>query len=79
MSNKHITRPTKWAITPEGESLFCERVIEIEIVDEAAGEFVEVKQHLEGYGKIGIEPSEWPSLRLAIDMAIKQCREKEIQ
>ena len=74
---KLITRPTKWAITPEGETLFCEGVIEIEIVDESGGEFVEVLQHLDGYGKIGIEPSEWPSLRLAIDMAIKQCREAE--
>jgi len=74
---KLITRPIKWAITPEGETLFCEAGTEIEIVDEAAGEFVEVQQHLDGYGKIAIEPSEWPSLRLAIDMAIKQCREAE--
>ena len=74
---KLITRPIKWVITVDGSPIYSESATEIEIVDEAAGEFVEVQQHLDGYGKIGIEPSEWPSLRLAIDMAIKQCREAE--
>lgn len=72
---KFITRPIKWAVIPDGGSLFDESATEIEIVDEAAGEFVELSQSMEGYGKIGIDPSDWPTLRAAIDSAIKQCKD----
>ena len=72
---KLITRPIKWTIIPDGGPLFDESATEIEIVDEAAGEFVEISQSMEGYGKIGIEPSDWPTLRAAIDAAVKQCKE----
>jgi hypothetical protein len=72
---KLITRPIKWSVVPDGSPLFAESATEIEIVDEAAGEFVEISQSMEGYGKIGIEPSDWPTLRAAIDAAVKQCKE----
>lgn len=68
-------RPIKWVHGPENEPIFSETVTDIEIVDEVGGEFVEVQQHHDGYGKIGITPEEWPTLRRAIDKAIKQCRE----
>jgi hypothetical protein len=69
------TRVIKWIIMQAGQPIYSERSTEVEIVDEAAGEFVEVSQSDEGYGKIGIGPDEWPSIRAAIDDAIKQCRE----
>jgi hypothetical protein len=50
----------------------------IEIVTEAAGEFVEVSQH--GHtdlGKIQISPDEWPGLRDAIEHAVALCRGEE--
>lgn len=72
---KLITRPIKWVITVDGSPIFSESATEIEIVDEAAGEFVELSQSMEGYGKIGIDPSDWPTLRAAIDAAIKQCKD----
>lgn len=72
---KLITRPIKWSVIPDGSPIFSESATEIEIVDEAAGEFVEVSQSMEGYGKIGIEPSDWPTLRAAIDAAVKQCKD----
>jgi hypothetical protein len=74
-SLKLETRVIKWIIMQAGQPIYSERSTEVEIVDEAAGEFVEVSQSDEGYGKIGIGPDEWPSIRAAIDAAIKQCRD----
>ena len=44
---------------------------EIEIVDEAAGEFLEVSQ--EG-GKLRFDKEEWPHVRDAIEKMFKLCR-----
>jgi len=55
----------------KGEQLFHCSVTEIEIMDEAAGEFVEVSQ--EG-GKLRFDPEEWPHVRAAINKMVKLCR-----
>ena len=71
---KFITREVAIMILPETEPIFSERGTRIEIVDESAGEYVEVSQ--EGrtdLGKIAIEPEEWPELRAAIDRMIANC------
>ena len=69
------TRTVKIAVVSKGEPLFHESATEIEIVDEAAGEYLEVKQCTEDYeGKIRIDPHEWPTLKAAIDKMIKECR-----
>jgi hypothetical protein len=68
-------RVTAWAYGPSGEPLYSEMQTVIEIVTEAAGEFVEVSQH--GHtdlGKIQINPDEWPGLRDAIEHAVALCR-----
>ena len=41
---KWIFRPIKWVVMPEDESIFSEQATLVEIVDEAAGEFVSVRQ-----------------------------------
>lgn len=57
---------------PAGEPIFSERATRISIVDEAAGEFVEVSQESRaGLGKIAIDREEWPTLRAAIDKMIE--------
>jgi len=71
---KYIKRTIKWTVVREKEPLFDELATDIEITDEAAGEFVEVKQHVEGNRKISIDPEEWPAIREAIDCAVKLCR-----
>ena len=55
----------------KGEQIFDESVTEIEIVDEAAGEFLEVSQ--EG-GKLRFDAEEWPHVRNAIEKMFKLCR-----
>jgi hypothetical protein len=73
---KQNARITKLAVGPAGEQLFSEMVTTVEIVDEAAGEFVEVEQHGgHGIGKIQINPEEWPALRSAINRMVKMCKD----
>ena len=62
------TRTTKVTVLFKGESLFHESATEVEIVDEAEGEFLEVSQNI----------YEWPALKAAIDKMIKECRGHDI-
>ena len=74
MTKPYRTRVTRLLVIPEGEPSFSEMSTTVEIVDEAAGEFVEVAQHARiDMGKIAINPEEWPELRSAIDQMIGQC------
>ena len=71
--------PIAWMIRPEGASMFDERAIEIRLEDEAAGPFVVLKSQLDEVkpGEVSIDPSEWPTLRAAIDAAMKVANEIE--
>lgn len=70
------TRITQITTVPEGEPLFSESATDISIDDEAAGEFVVIKQSASmENGKISINPDEWPAIRDAIDRLIQECRE----
>ena len=41
---QYVLRVTRIHITPPGEAVFSERATSVEIVDEAAGEFVKIVQ-----------------------------------
>lgn len=76
---KYETRVTKLVVLPVGEATYSEMATEIEICDEAAGEFVEVVQHGRvDIGKITINPEEWPAIRGAIDRMIAECRSESV-
>ena len=69
------TRTLSILVAPKDQPTFSEYATEIKIVDEAAGEFLEVSQiGRTDLGKIAINPEEWPALRDAIDQMMKQCR-----
>jgi hypothetical protein len=70
------TRTLKIAVGVKGEPIFHEGTTEIEIVDEAAGEFLKITQSMDNAepGVIKIDPHEWPMLRAAIDKMVKECR-----
>jgi hypothetical protein len=69
------TRTLKIAVMPENEPIFSDGVTEVQIADEAGGEFVEVSQcNDDNVGKIQIDPIEWPHIREAINKMIKECR-----
>lgn len=72
---EYETRTSKIVVTRKGEPIFEEFATSIEIVDEAAGEYLEVSQCSDSHdGKIGICKEEWPVIRAAINKMIKQCR-----
>ena len=76
MSTKYETRTITLMVMPAQDRIFSELATSVSIVDEAAGEFVEVSQSgRQGLGKIAISPEEWPTLRAAIDSMIDQCRD----
>lgn len=70
------TRITKITVVDEGKEIFDESATTIEIIDEAAGEHVEVHQchDFPKDGTITICPNEWPAIRDAIEKMISQCR-----
>lgn len=68
---EYITRTTRLSVMPKGAPIFSERCTHVSIVDEAAGEFLEIEQQSGcpdvKAQTITIEASEWPELKGAID------------
>lgn len=73
--SERITRQISWVVKPVGEPIFSEKAMQVTIMDEAAGEYVELMDGQDG--KVSIEPSEWPALRAAINRAVKWCKKPE--
>ena len=65
------TRTTKIIVGVKGEQIFDDSVTEIEIVDEAAGEFLEISQDDQ---RLRFDKEEWPHVRAAIEKMFKLCR-----
>jgi hypothetical protein len=62
-------RPISWCVSPETEPTFSELSYTIRILDEGCGEYLQVE---DSNGKIDFNAQEWPHLRDAIEVAIKQ-------
>jgi len=77
---KYITRTLKICVLPENEPIFSEMATEIEIDDEAAGEYVKVTQHggsVECSRSILITSEEWPLIKAGIEQMLAECREEK--
>jgi len=74
-------RITKVAVLPVGGDLFCTEATTIEIVDEAAGEFIEVTQSNDdaGEGTVRFAPEEWERVRYAMDYMMSAIAEHQIK
>ena len=70
--SQYETRRTKVTVVRQGQAICDESAIEVEIVDEAAGEFLAMRQA--GGSPIEIDPDQWPSLRQTIDELFSECR-----
>lgn len=72
----YTTRTMSIIVLPEGEQIFSEMATIVSIDDEAAGEFVSVKQNRrEGITQeIKIDVEEWPTIREAIERMIAECK-----
>jgi len=64
------------AVLPEDKPIFDECCTIVTIDDEAAGEYVIVKQEPLGKDEqsIGIDPDEWPAIRDAIDSMFSEIK-----
>jgi hypothetical protein len=69
-NTKMVKRVRTIIIHPEGKLIFDEMATTIEIDDEAAGEFVVVRQDDKA---ISINPEEWPVIRDAIAEMVSAC------
>ena len=70
------TRITQLKVLLNEEPLFSKEATTITIQDDSGGEFVVVEQAYADYGKIAIDPKEWPDLRAAIDQMVDYCKEE---
>jgi hypothetical protein len=65
------TRTTKIIVGVKGDQIFDESITEVEIVDEAGGEFLEISQDEQ---KLRFDKEEWPHVRVAVNKMFKLCR-----
>lgn len=71
-------RVLKVMVAMPGEAIFSETATTVEIVDEAAGEYVKVSQSK--YEKddetqyIHFSTDEWPAIKSAVDFMVNECR-----
>ena len=68
----HRTIASTLAILPAGASIFDEGVTHIEIKDEGAGPYLEIRQDGEqAPGTIAIGADSWPAIRKAVDRMLR--------
>ena len=67
----YVVRVTRLSVLPPKEPLFSEQCTHITIVDEAAGEYLEIEQQSGSVDvkaqTIMVTPEEWPALKQAIE------------
>lgn len=67
-----VVRTVGLAVLPNGDALHSDMATFVNIADEGAGEYVEVRQTAHG-SVFRIDLEEWPVLRGAIDKMIAGC------
>ena len=72
--NNFITRTTRLTVLEKGEPLFSEKATHIELDDEAAGEFVLIRQMHDSIepGTISVDPTEWELIKAAVDQLLSE-------
>jgi len=68
---KHESRVTEITILPVNSPIYSELATQIKIEDEAAGEFIVLKQE---QGKISFTAEEWPLIRKEVNSMVKRLR-----
>ena len=73
----YTSRITQMTIAPEGEPIFSEMATDICIEDEAAGEYIVLKQLTRQTADIAINPEEWDVIRATIDQMFAEMKAHE--
>lgn len=73
-------RVTRLSVAPPGEPLFGEHCTHFELQNEAAGEYIEIRQqggHVDDSRAAVVTPEEWPAFREAIERLLEEIRTAE--
>lgn len=76
--SEYETRVIEVMVNKKGEQVFSDHATRVRIVDESAGEFVEIDQGSYEHARPGVLricADEWPLIREAVDQMLSQCRE----
>jgi hypothetical protein len=76
----YLTRVTRYTIAPQGEHSFSEQAIQVELVDEAAGEHIRITTQLDTMQlqqEVPIDIAEWPHVAAAVRKLIKESKRNE--
>jgi hypothetical protein len=76
----HIVRVTRLSVLPPGESLFSNQCTHLSIVDEAAGEFLEIEQQHDDpahQGSLLLTSEEWPAIKQAIETLLSEIQKHQ--
>jgi hypothetical protein len=76
---KYTSRITQITALPVGEPIFSERATVISIDDEAAGEFITVKQQMDYSSQmdqtVTFDPEEWDEVKGVVDQMFKDIKD----
>jgi len=72
MSIEYKTRITRLTVNKPNEPIFSELATHIQIEDEAAGEFISIRQQADHakVGVVNITAEEWPHIKAAIEQLL---------
>ena len=72
----YVVRVTRLSVLPLKEPLFSEQCTHVTIVDEAAGEYLEIEQQSGSsdakHQTIIVAPDEWPALKQAVETLLSE-------
>lgn len=73
--NKYEITTLSVIVKPANEPIYCESATIIEIMDEAAGPFLEIRQINDDAenGTIRVCSEDWPTIEQAINLMIAEC------
>lgn len=77
---KYTSRITQITVLPVGEAIFSEKATIVSIEDEAAGEFITVKQQQIDFSSemdqmVAFDPEEWEEVKGVIDQMFKDIKD----
>ena len=79
----YAVRVTRLSVMPPKEPLFSEQCTHISIVDEAAGEYLEIEQQSGSENvkpqAIMVTPEEWPALKQAVETLLAEIHGQNTQ
>ena len=70
---EYETRTTRITHTTQGDEIYSEMAINVEIVSQGAGEYISISSPRSD-ASIEINPEEWPTLQEAIGRMVSACR-----